>query len=885
MYPRKKIKMPLLATIIIPVYNKEDFLGECIACLDSQTLDHSMLEAIFVDDGSSDDSLHVLEEARRLRPWMHVVHQDNSGVQEARNVGIKLAKGQFIFYLDPDDTLSSNTLESVSNYFQEHIDETDLVTYPIIPFKNGKREKMHIRYEVLDRTGIFDLCSFDSFRICQTTMNICVKNQFENNQLFDFEAPNGVIFHEDEFYIAKVLRSKMTIGFYKDASYNWQKNDSSVSSSKVKSYYLYENTINAYKKLFESFNGKVPYYYQGMFINDLGWKMRSNATLPIHLQWNKEKYDAALKTLSELLGMISDDIIVNHPNVNLYHSLYFIKIKKDSNIFPAYGPAGVSLLNDSKVVFSDKRIEILLLKTNISNKRIQLMAFAKSPLFDYIPENNIRIILCKDSANGTRHELDLPKTVSSWSRIACKSKVATFYNIELSADVQPGDKLTIRCEINGTPIRTFLTSNSPFCNFNAAQDYAVTRNNVKFKLNRFGSAITVSKANDSLIKTSNDNQGVRLYRRLIITAEQLKRSKNKKVWLYCDAPGKFDNAWIQFQHDSKIEDDVFRVYLANQVSAPLPSRANNSKIVPFGSKLHVVLHYIADYILASDVESSCWRPRKNATDSHYRDLFHAKLIYLQHGVLWAHMPWYYSKDRMRFDKEVISTKFERENLISQYGFSQSDLIEAGMPRQSLMTRNRTSQNKILLCPSWRNYLVGETVKGVREPLERAFLASAYYQKINSLLNSSRLAKLLDSYNYTLDFQLHPNFKCYKNSFSSASDRINIIENASISDYAFGITDYSSMSFDFLYLKKAIIYFVPDYELFRAGINHYNKLDVPLDDAFGEFVTSADELIDAIERLIKNHNNPLEQYTEKCDGLFYHNDTNQCDRIYKAIIND
>lgn len=876
--------MPLLATVVIPVFNKENFIKGCVACLDNQTLDTSLFEAIFIDDGSSDDSLRNLNEASETRPWMHILHQKNSGVQEARNAGIKLAKGQFIFFLDPDDTFSDNTLECVSRYFEKHQDETDLVTYPIIPFENGKKKKMHIRYEVLNRTGIYDLNSYDSFRICQTTMNICVKNYFADNQLFDFEAPNGVVFHEDEFYIAKILRNKMTIGFYQDASYNWQINESSVSSSKVKSYYLYDNTLNAYKKLFDSFNGNVPFYYQGMFVNDLGWKMRANAALPIHLQWNKQKYNEALDDLGRLLDMVSDDVLISHPNINMYHALYFITMKKNSNVSPAFGPAGLALLDGDKIIYSDRRVEILFLKTAITDRHIKILAFAKSPLFAYLPKDSIQILLFVESANGDSREIELPKVVSSWSRIACKSEVATFYDIELSTDTHPGDKLSVRCKINGTNVQTFFTSNSPFCNFCSERQYIVKRNNISYHLNRLESTITVSEATSPSAKKTND-RAIRTYRRLMSSMERKKQSSGKKIWLYCDAAGRLDNAWIQFQHDCNIKDDVYRIYLANQVSASLPCDAKDAKIIAFGSKLHVILHYAADKILASDIDSSCWRPRKNATDSHYRDLFHASLVYLQHGVLWAHMPWYYSKDRMRFDKEVISTTFERNNLINKYGFSENDLIEAGMPRQSLAETTSIAQKKILLCPSWRNYLVGNLSNGIRQPLKSTFINSAYYQQINALLNSQKLIDLLDEYGYELDFQLHPNFKCYMNYFESTSQKISIVSNASITDYVFGITDYSSMSFDFLYLGKPIVYFVPDYELFRAGINHYNKLDTPLEDAFGEFVTTTDELVSAIGRLIKNEGKPLERYKAKCEELFFFSDTGQCDRIYKALAED
>ena len=878
--------MSLLATVVIPVFNKEDFLGECIACLDNQTLPHCMFEAIFIDDGSSDSSLRILKTAGETRPWMKIVHQENRGVQDARNAGIKLAKGRFIFFLDPDDTLSHNAIKAVSCFFDKHQDETDLVTYPIIPFENGIQKKMHARYKVLNQTGLFDLTAPNSFCICQTTMNICVKNRLEDNPLFDFDAPNGVVFHEDEFYIAKLLREKMTIGFYQNASYNWQKNDSSVSNTKVNSYYLYDNTVNAYQKLFDSFDGQVPEYFQGMLVNDIGWTMRSNAALPTHLQHNEEQYLNALSKLRELMDMVSDDVLLSHPNMNMYHALYFVKMKSNSHIVPAYGPTGVSLLNRGKTIFSDNKIEITLLKTTATDKQIKIAALAKSPMFDYVPEDSVEISLTKASESAAPKESVLPKTKSSWSRVACKSNTATFYSVEFCEEVKPGDKLSLGCKINGIAIQTVLTSDDPYSNFTEDHGFVVARNKTLYKLNQSESAITVStdkKANRT--GTLKGSHGVRLYRILISTAEYIKQSKGKKVWLYCDKAGQLDNAWIQFQHDCTINDGAYRIYLANKVSVSLPLETSNAKVIAFGSKQHVILHYIADYILASDVDSNSWRPRKNTADAHYRDFFHAKLIYLPHSILWAHKPWVYSKDRMRFDRVVTSTTFERANLTNRYGFANTDLIEAGIPRHSLVTKKQNTQKRILLCPGWRNYLVGSLQNGVRRPRTTVFLDSVYYQEINSLLNSTRLVALLKNSGYVLDLLLHPNFKCYKNCFSASSEAINVIEDSSISDYAIGITDYSSISFDFIYLEKPIIYYVPDYEQFRAGLDRYSMLDIPLDDAFGEFTTTTDELIDAIERLIANDCHPLAQYQAKTEGLFLFKDKKQCDRVYKAISED
>ena len=873
--------MSLIASVIVPVYNKETFLQSCLDCLDNQTLSHSQFEAIFVDDGSNDSSYSYLQEAARTRQWLSVLHQNNRGVQEARNAGIKHAQGNYIFYLDPDDTISNNTLKDVSEFFQDHIDEVDLVTYPIVPFEDGKRKSLHSRYTVLDKTGIYDLYSFDSFKICQTTMNICVKNKFENNQLFDFEAPNGIIFHEDEFYIAKVLMQKMKIGFFKGAEYHWIKNEASVTSSKVKALYIYDNTINAYEKLFSSFPDKVPRYFQGLLANDLGWTMRCNAALPIHLQHNHAQYKQEMNRLGRLLDHVEDDVLIGHPNIHSYHALYFIKLKTSSKISAAIGPAGVALINKGKVISANNTIEILILKTHITDSFISLDAFIKSPVFDFIEKSRIQLQVTIKSNTGSDKTIVPKLNVSSWSRIACKSKVATFYDFHLDSRIDIGDKLNFNIFIDGVSIPSFITSSNPFSNFNKEQHFCVKRDEKCIALNRSKCSIAVIRDNGNT-NYGNFDQRHRVCRKLIEALYENNKKKGRQVWLYCDAKGRLDNAWHQFVHDCSINDNVERFYISNSVSPRLPDCSSHAHIIAFGSRLHMILHYAADLILASDVDSSCWRPRSSKTDAQYRDIFHARLVYLQHGVLWAHMPWYYSKDRLRFDKEVISTDFERHNLVENYGFDNDDLIQAGMPRYDFINNQPKPTNKILFCPSWRNYLIGSQSANGRQPLEQTFIGSEYFKRIIAFLNSKQLDFLLKDSNFTLDFQLHPNFSCYKQLFKTHSESINVVTNASIENYSIGITDYSSMSFDFLYLNRPLVYFVPDYDLFKAGINHYNQLDIPLDDAFGELALTADDAIAALERIIKNNCKPLQPYQKKYENLFSHNDCNQRERIYKAL---
>ena len=104
--------MPKIS-IIVPVYNVEKFLPKCLSSIVSQTFKD--WECILIDDGSSDTSGKICDEYALLNEKITVIHQENKGVSEARNIGIKVSKGEYIGFVDSDDWIEPNTYEIAYN--------------------------------------------------------------------------------------------------------------------------------------------------------------------------------------------------------------------------------------------------------------------------------------------------------------------------------------------------------------------------------------------------------------------------------------------------------------------------------------------------------------------------------------------------------------------------------------------------------------------------------------------------------------------------------------------------------------------------------------------------------------------------------------------------
>lgn len=100
----------LKLSIILPVYNVEDYLEKCIMSLQSQDLSRDEFEVIIIDDGSTDRSKEVAKAMQTMYGNVLVFDQENMGVSEARNSGVRRAKGRYILFVDPDDFFDSGCL-------------------------------------------------------------------------------------------------------------------------------------------------------------------------------------------------------------------------------------------------------------------------------------------------------------------------------------------------------------------------------------------------------------------------------------------------------------------------------------------------------------------------------------------------------------------------------------------------------------------------------------------------------------------------------------------------------------------------------------------------------------------------------------------------------
>ena len=131
---KQLINYDKLISIIIPAYNAETYLNECINSVITQT--YRNLEIVIINDGSTDNTLNIIKKYKSIDKRIVAINQNNCGVYDSRCNGVKISKGDYIIFLDADDFLTSDCVEKLYNSIIES--NTDIVRCNFKYYKNFK---------------------------------------------------------------------------------------------------------------------------------------------------------------------------------------------------------------------------------------------------------------------------------------------------------------------------------------------------------------------------------------------------------------------------------------------------------------------------------------------------------------------------------------------------------------------------------------------------------------------------------------------------------------------------------------------------------------------------------------------------------------------------
>ena len=132
-----------MISIIVPVYNVENYLEECLDSIKNQT--YTDIEVILVNDGSTDNSQVICERYCQQDPRFHLINQSNQGQSVARNNGVAASRGEFITFVDSDDVIKSDMLQQLMRYMDTGIDIVECDRTEAIQCLNEEKKDIHVK--------------------------------------------------------------------------------------------------------------------------------------------------------------------------------------------------------------------------------------------------------------------------------------------------------------------------------------------------------------------------------------------------------------------------------------------------------------------------------------------------------------------------------------------------------------------------------------------------------------------------------------------------------------------------------------------------------------------------------------------------------------------
>ncbi len=231
-------------SVIVPVYNVEDYLNKCINALKNQTL--TDLEFIFINDGSTDNSLKILENFAAKDSRVKIINQENQGVGAARTAGLKIATGQYAGFVDPDDWVDLDFFEKLYNATDNGNIDIVKGNADIIKF-NGKiehtPEQENIKQEI--EKDSFPYTSFGG-----AWFSAIYKKELIDKYSINF--PNTQ-YLEDVAFLSKFLYVAGSFKLVDNSFYHYFKRETSLTNKKF-SIKTYEHFFNSYKDIVDFLN-------------------------------------------------------------------------------------------------------------------------------------------------------------------------------------------------------------------------------------------------------------------------------------------------------------------------------------------------------------------------------------------------------------------------------------------------------------------------------------------------------------------------------------------------------------------------------------------------------------------------------------------------------
>lgn len=364
---------------------------------------------------------------------------------------------------------------------------------------------------------------------------------------------------------------------------------------------------------------------------------------------------------------------------------------------------------------------------------------------------------------------------------------------------------------------------------------------------------------------------------IIIFPMSLLYNKNRKIFLVSErGTDARDNGYHFFKYLNEKHPEVESYFVIDKDSPDYKKVSELGKIIQWKSLKHRLLFIGAKYKISTHIMG--YSPDIDFYNklNEFIPLI-GKKIFLQHGIISNDLPQLY-QEKTRLDLFICGAQPEYEFIKNTFHYKNEEVRYTGLARYDALNEYST-QNQILVMPTWRMWLNNMT--------ESEIANSSYVKEWEKLLSNQKLIHILKDRKIKLFFYPHYEMQKHIRLFQSIDDSIVIADFSSydvqnlLKTSKLLITDYSSIFFDFAYMKKPCVYYQFDRELYWK--KHYKKGYFDYDkDAFGKITCDVDSLVEEIIKIINNNFAVDSVYRNNANRCFQIRDGNNCERIFFEI---
>ena len=872
-------------SVVIPVYNVENYLEETIESVIKQNIGFKKnIQIILVNDGSPDNSERICLKYQEKYPNNIIyIKQKNAGVSSARNNGLEHAEGEFINFLDSDDKWEKDVFKKALKMFEEH-NEIDVIgvrqkyfeasnNYPSLDFK-------------FDHDKVVDIFeNYDHIQLSVTSAFI------RSSAIGDIRFDTRVKYSEDAKFLFEIIFKQCKLGIIASSLHLYRKRLSENSAIQTKNanddWYLvtpelcYKYVYNLSKEKF----GRVIEYAQYYVAYDYQW--RSRERIPDNISEDtRKKY---MKTTKELFSEINNKIIMMQKNISSEYKIMYLNMinKKDVREDFNFLDNKITYCGEPIINLQNKNI-INLTTINTNKNEINIIGtvnlFLDSKDYDvYIVKNNtekIKLSL-EDTPVHIRNFFNEPFTHNKGFDVTIKTNDLKSLHFEIVYQKKHVVKANFITNIWAKiDLRTkiyYISNNKIFY---------CQRNQIKCRPNNIINR-TVLKLRALLYKILKLKLKHICYR---IMYSFLKMFTKEKIWIISDRPYTAnDNGFAFYKYVNSIKHNGIKPYfvIASDSEDLDKVKSVGGEYLIYNSLKYKLYFLLADKIVSSQADPWVTNPF-GKSHRFYHDLYNADFVFLQHGITKDDLSSWLNKYSKNISLFITSAQKEYDSIINnkKYGYGKDVVKLTGFARYDLLENK--SEKIIAIMPTWRSKICGPidslTGKRTRNPL---FKKSEYFKFYNNLINDERLIKKMKENGYKGIFVNHPshigNIDDYKDNDTIVVEKNNVEYSNIFSKASLLISDYSSVVFDFAYLKKPVIYCRFDEEdFFKTHIYDEGYFNVEKM-GFGKVTYDYKSLVDEIIKCIENDCQLEKKYQTRIDDFFTYKDQNNSKRTYEEII--